>query len=125
MWLQDVVCTGDLASCCLAEETIIKKITNSTDDYIFADAGAADMLPEPPAQLSEAQLLELLQDIKGAYEAKPSRHGQGTSWLQFENQYHLSSVFALHQWTHTKSFDGSCCGMCRERRSGPVVTDVC
>ena len=70
-----------------AEEEV--EITNSKADYIFADASAAEKLPELPAQPSEAQLLELLTHIKGVYEAKPSKHVQGTVMLQ-SNCYQLS-----------------------------------
>ena len=86
-WLQDVVCTGDLKALAVTSQTWLRaiwaeeevEITNSKADYIFADAGAAEKLPELPAQPSEAQLLELLTHIKGVYEAKPSKHVQGIS----------------------------------------------
>lgn len=83
-----------------AEEEI--EISNSKADYIFADAGAAEKLPEPPAQPSEAQLLELLKDIKGVYEAKPSRHVQGISCCKLEiNIYCL--LYLLYYNGHTSS----------------------
>ena len=92
IWLQDVLCTGDLKAIAVTSQTWLRavwaeeevEITNSKADYIFADAGAAEKLPEPPAQPSEAQLLELLKDIKGVYEAKPSRHVQGRSCCNLE-----------------------------------------
>ncbi len=86
MWLQDVVCTENLKVIAVTSQTWLRaiwaeeelEITNSKADYIFADAGAAEKLPKLPAQPSEAQLLELLKHIKGLYEAKPSKHVQGT-----------------------------------------------
>ena len=109
IWLQDVVCTGDLKAIAVTSQTWLRavwaeeeiEITNSKADYIFADAGAAEKLPEPPAQPSEAQLLELLKDIKGVYEAKPSRHVQGTLCCNLEiNIYCLlcvSTIMDTHQ----------------------------
>lgn len=66
-----------MGRCVWAEEEV--EITNSKADYIFADVGAAEKFPELIAQPSEAQLLKLLKDIKGLYEAKRSKHVQGTS----------------------------------------------
>ena len=85
-WLQDVVCTGNLKAIAVTSQTWLRgiwaeeevEITNSKADYIFVDAGAAEKLPELPAQPSKAQLLELLKHMKGLYEAKPSKHVQGT-----------------------------------------------
>ena len=55
-----------------------------SDLQVAPYAGAAEKLPEPPAQPSEAQLLELLKYIKGVYAAKPSRHVQGRSCCNLE-----------------------------------------
>lgn len=79
-----------------AEEEI--EITTCKADYIFADASAAEKLPKPPTQPSEAQLLELLKDIKGLYEAKPSRHVQGTPHRSLEAS--ISPVFLRLLYTN-------------------------
>ena len=102
-WLQDVVCTGNLKAVAVTSQTWLRaiweeeevEITTSKADYIFADAGAAEQLPELPVQPSEAQLLELLQHIKGFYEAKPSKHVQGTSYCNGNSYMHSPSAYAL------------------------------
>lgn len=65
-----------------AEEEV--KITNSKADYMFVDATAAQRLPKPPAQPSEAQLLELLTDMQAIYEARTSKHVQGAVMIMHE-----------------------------------------
>lgn len=95
-----------------AEEEI--EITNSKADYIFADAGAAEKLPEPPAQPSEAQLLELLKEIKGVYEAKPSRHVQGTSCCNLEINIHCL-LYLLYDNGHTPSLLTAVAVACAEK----------
>ncbi len=80
------MCTENLKAIAVTSQTWLRaiwaeeqvEITNSKADYVFADASAAEQLPKLPAQPSEAQLLELLKHIKGLYEAKPSKHVQGT-----------------------------------------------
>ncbi|KAA6419495.1 MAG: hypothetical protein FRX49_10593 [Trebouxia sp. A1-2] len=54
------------------------------------------MLPELPAQPSEAQLLELLKDIKGVYEAKPAKHVQEEGILSLWSQ--LFAEFLAITW---------------------------
>ena len=97
-WLQNVVCPENLKAIAVTSQTWLcaiwaeeeVEITNSKADYIFADASAVDKLPDLPAQPSEAQLLELLEHLKGMYEAKPSKHVQGTSCCNSNPTYCLS-----------------------------------
>ena len=80
------MCTENLKAIAVTSQTWLRaiwaeeevEITNSKAEYIFADVSAAEKLPKLPAQPSQAQLLELLKHIKGLYEAKPSKHVQGT-----------------------------------------------
>jgi len=110
-----------------AEEEV--EITNSKVDFIFADARAAQRLPKPPAQPSEAQMLELLTDMQGIYEAKPSKHVQGTYCCKvnvtaliacMHSLLHVIVVNQQRDLLHCSRF-----ALCRERHFEPVVTNVC
>lgn len=103
-WLHDVVCTEGLTVVAVTGQSWLRavwaeeevKITNSKADYIFVDATAAQRLPKPPAQPSEAQLLELLTDMQAIYEAKTSKHVQEKGILSLWSQ--MFAEFLAVSW---------------------------
>ncbi len=85
VWLSEHLQVGDVAVVAVTNTSWLTAIwqeqqiaiNGSKTDYRIVRAAAARSLPTPPEQPTEGQLLALLHDIIGIYEAKASKHIEG------------------------------------------------